>query len=132
MSRWKIGLICWFVTAACFADATRDLHLAARSGDLDGVKQVIEAGLPADSPGRFGITALSLAAQADSETQSKAPPDKSDDPAALRRSQTWQRSLWLAPGSVAYPYQAFFDCSYKILLVIFELAIRPHQTPDSA
>ena len=63
MSRWKIGFILWFVAAACFADATRDLHLAARSGDLASVKRLIEGGLPADSPGRFGITALSLAAQ---------------------------------------------------------------------
>ena len=63
MSRWKIGLILWFVAAACFADATHDLHLAARSGDLEGVKRLVEGGLPVDSPGRFGITALSLAAQ---------------------------------------------------------------------
>jgi len=64
VSRARIGLACWFVAAACFADTTRDLHLAARSGDLESVRQLVEAGLPADSPGRFGITALSLAAQA--------------------------------------------------------------------
>ena len=63
MKRWEIGIVVWFVAAACFADATRDLHLAARSGDLETVKRLVEGGLPADSPGRFGITALSLAAQ---------------------------------------------------------------------
>ncbi len=63
MSRWRVGFVLWFVATACFADSTRDLHLAARSGDLEAVKRLVEAGLPADSPGRFGITALSLAAQ---------------------------------------------------------------------
>ena len=63
MSRRKVGLALWFVAAACLADNTRDLHLAARSGDLEGVKRLVESGLSVDSPGRFGITALSLAAQ---------------------------------------------------------------------
>ena len=63
MSRWRVGLVLWFVVAVCFADTTRDLHLAARSGDLESVKRLVEGGLPVDSPGHFGITALSLAAQ---------------------------------------------------------------------
>ncbi len=63
MSRWKIGLVVWLAAAACLADETRELHLAARNGDLETVKRLVESGLPADSPGRFGITALNLAAQ---------------------------------------------------------------------
>ena len=51
------------VASLCLADAAHDLHLAARSGDLEGVRQLIESGIPIDVTGKFGVTALQLAAK---------------------------------------------------------------------
>jgi len=45
----------------CLADATRELHLAARSGDLAGVTRLVEAGTDVDAGGIWGMTALLLA-----------------------------------------------------------------------
>lgn len=56
-----ILLACLTVPAA--ADPARELHLAARSGDLEAVRALLEGGVAADTPGRFEITALILAAQ---------------------------------------------------------------------
>ncbi len=67
MGRWKIGIALLFAASLCLADDIRELHLAARNGDLETVKRLVEGGLPVDSPGRFGITALNLAAQGGSK-----------------------------------------------------------------
>jgi len=63
MKRTVILVLLVCLTAHVAADTARDLHLAARSGDLDSVKRLVEGGAEADTPGRFGITALILAAQ---------------------------------------------------------------------
>ncbi len=47
----------------CLADDGRELLVAARNGDLATVKRLLAAGTPVDSPGAYGTTALSLAAQ---------------------------------------------------------------------
>jgi outer membrane protein assembly factor BamB len=54
----------WLVaTAACWADSTRDLQLAARAGDLNEVRRLVEAGVPVDASDAWGTTPLALAAQ---------------------------------------------------------------------
>ncbi len=45
------------------ADDSRDLKLAARSGDLAAVKRLVEAGTPVDQPDDWGTTALYLASR---------------------------------------------------------------------
>ena len=47
----------------CLADATRDLQLAARVGDLKEVRRLIESGVPADASDAWGNTPLRLAAK---------------------------------------------------------------------
>lgn len=44
------------------ADSTRAFHLAARSGDLDEVRRLIESGVPVDANDAWGNTPLKLAA----------------------------------------------------------------------
>ena len=47
-----------------FADSARDLHLAARAGDLAEVRRLVEeAKIPLDAAGTYGTTALSLAVE---------------------------------------------------------------------
>jgi outer membrane protein assembly factor BamB len=54
----------WLVAVAtCWADSTRDLQLAARSGDLNEVRRLVEAGVPVDASDAWGTTPLALAAQ---------------------------------------------------------------------
>ena len=45
-----------------FADSTRDLQLAARSGNLAEVKRLVESGVAVDSADSWGTTPLLLAA----------------------------------------------------------------------
>ena len=63
MVRRVIALSVLVMALPALADASRELHLAARSGNLVEVKRLVEGGLPVDTRGHFGITALILAAQ---------------------------------------------------------------------
>ena len=63
MSRWVvgIGLLC-VAGSVCLANGTRELHLAARAGDLAQVRRLVESGLPVDAANAWGTTALAFAA----------------------------------------------------------------------
>jgi outer membrane protein assembly factor BamB len=65
MCRCRIGFVLFLLLALlagpCLADTTRELHLAARSGDFEGVKRLLAAGVEVDAADRWGTTALFLA-----------------------------------------------------------------------
>jgi outer membrane protein assembly factor BamB len=63
MSRLIPILIVALLTTPTFADSTRDLLLAARSGDIDEVHRLIEGGLSVNSSDDWGTTPLALAAR---------------------------------------------------------------------
>lgn len=52
------------IAGTAFADDTRDLLIAARAGNLAEVRRLIESGVPVNSTGEWGSTALALAARA--------------------------------------------------------------------
>ena len=52
------------VSTVSSADDGRALLMAARNGQLDEVKRLVESGVPVDTEGAYGVTALSLAARA--------------------------------------------------------------------
>ena len=52
------------LSAAVAADDGRALLMAARNGQLDEVKRLVESGVPVDIEGAYGVTALALAARA--------------------------------------------------------------------
>lgn len=64
MSTWRLGLVLSIASVAgmAFADSTRDLQLAARSGNLPEVKRLVESGVAVDSADSWGTTPLLLAA----------------------------------------------------------------------
>ena len=63
MSRWSVGFFLCLLAGATLANPTRDLQLAARSGDLKEVRRLIESGIPIDASDDWGTTSLSLAAK---------------------------------------------------------------------
>ena len=64
MSRVCALIFCSLACAGvCPADSTRDLMLAARSGDLKEVRRLVESGVPVDSADSWGTTPLALAVQ---------------------------------------------------------------------
>jgi len=51
------------IAATCLADASHDLMLAARSGDLKEVRRLVESGVMVDAGDAWGTTPLALAAK---------------------------------------------------------------------
>lgn len=62
MFRWKVGFVLFFFAATAVADSSRDLRLAARSGDLKEVRRLVESGVTVSAGDDWGTTALFLAA----------------------------------------------------------------------
>ena len=61
MLRWSVYILLFLLPLVCLADSTRELRLAARSGDLAEVKRLVEAGADVDGGDAWGTTALYLA-----------------------------------------------------------------------
>ena len=62
-SQWVSVLgIAALIGPAALADSTRDLHLAARAGNLAEVRRLVESGVPVDAAAQWGNTALLYAA----------------------------------------------------------------------
>ncbi|MBZ0111492.1 MAG: ankyrin repeat domain-containing protein, partial [Thermoanaerobaculia bacterium] len=81
----------------CLADATHDLHLAARSGDLGGVRELVESGVPVDATDDWGNTALQLAAKNNQVAVTKYLLEKGADPTARETffgSSPLDMALW--------------------------------------
>jgi len=100
-SLWRrswIVLAVWLVAvAACWADSTRDLQLAARSGDLNEVRRLVEAGVPVDTSGAWGTTPLALAAQQTEVAVARYLLEKGADPSAQETffgSSVLDLALW--------------------------------------
>jgi outer membrane protein assembly factor BamB len=84
MSKRTAGLCLSFVlfSGAVLASTTRELHLAARSGDLAEVERLLEAGVPVNASDDWGTTALSLAANQGQVDVARYLLEKGADPSA--------------------------------------------------
>lgn len=60
---WTVVLLMWFVTASVHAGPGRDLRMAARHGDLETVKLLLEDGVNPNATGKRGGTPLIKAAK---------------------------------------------------------------------
>jgi len=83
MSRvWAVVLCSLVCVGVCLAvaDSTRDLMLAARSGDLKEVRRLVESGVPVDSADSWGTTPLALAVQQNETEVVKYLLEKGADP----------------------------------------------------
>jgi outer membrane protein assembly factor BamB len=75
-------LILVLLTAPATADSVRDLLLAARSGDVAKVRQLVESGLPVNGSDDWGTTPLALAARWGKVEVARYLLDKGADPSA--------------------------------------------------
>lgn len=82
MSQFRYFLLLSFLAAPSFADATRDLLLAARSGDLGEVRRLVESGLSVNASDEWGTTPLALAARLSQAEVARYLLDQGADPSA--------------------------------------------------
>ncbi len=82
MSQFRYFLALSLLAVPSFADATRDLLLAARSGDLGEVRRLVASGLSVNASDEWGTTPLALAARLSQAEVARYLLDQEADPSA--------------------------------------------------